>query len=139
MTALHFDTTRRYVLGLGCERGTPSAEILQLARSALEMAGIEAARLAGVASIDSRRGEAGIVAVSTRFSIPAVFFDAQTLERETPRIKNPSDIVFARVGCHGVAESASLAAVGPLAELVLPKIRSAHATAAIACMLLRNE
>jgi cobalt-precorrin 5A hydrolase len=64
----------------------------------------------------------------------------QTLERETPRIKNPSAVVFARVGCHGVAESAAMAAMSALdAELVLPKIKSAHATAAIARILLQKE
>ncbi|MFB2606402.1 cobalamin biosynthesis protein, partial [Rhizobium phaseoli] len=61
-----------------------------------------------------------------------VFFNAARLEQETPRLKNPSAIVFARVGCHGVAESAALAAIGADAELVLGKIKSAHATAAIA-------
>jgi cobalamin biosynthesis protein CbiG len=30
--------------------------------------------------------------------------------------KNPSDIVFAEVGCHGVAEGAALAAVGHAME-----------------------
>ncbi len=77
--------------------------------------------------------------VAARLAIPMLFFDAATLEKETPRIANPSDVVFARVGCHGVAESAALAAIGPEAELVLEKIKSAHATAAIARALLRKE
>jgi cobalamin biosynthesis protein CbiG len=94
--------------------------------------------LAAVASIDSRRGEAAILAAAASFSVPAVFFDAPRLERETPRLKNPSAIVFARVGCHGVAEAAALAAAGPTAELVLAKIKSARATAAIARILLQK-
>ncbi|MDM9628400.1 cobalamin biosynthesis protein [Rhizobium sp. S152] len=139
MTSLHLDRNRRYVLGLGCERGTPPAEVLELAETALRTAGAQASRLAGVASIDSRRDEPAILAVAAHFGVPAVFFDAGTLERETPRIKNPSDIVFARVGCHGVAEPASLAAIGLEADLVVPKIKSAHATAAVACIRLRKE
>lgn len=120
------------MLGVGCERGTPSAEVLALAGEALIAAGIGRAELAAIASIDSRRQEAAILAVSAHFAAPAVFFDALRLEQETPRLKNPSAIVFARVGCHGVAESAALAAIGADAELVLGKIKSAHATAAIA-------
>ena len=120
------------MLGLGCERGTAPAEMLALANEALKAAGIGGAELAAVASIDSRSEEAAILAVAADFAVPAVFFDAARLEEETPRLKNPSAIVFAHVGCHGVAESAALAAIGGDGELVLGKIKSAHATAAIA-------
>ncbi|MBB3646244.1 cobalamin biosynthesis protein CbiG [Rhizobium sp. BK619] len=139
MSDIFFDTARRHVLGLGCERGTPSAEVLALAITALDAAGIGGAELAAIASIDSRRQEAAILAVVEHFSVPALFFDAPRLEAETPRLKNPSEIVFARVGCHGVAESAALAAIGPDAELLLSKIKSAHATAAIARIGLQKD
>ncbi|EJT05622.1 cobalamin biosynthesis protein [Rhizobium sp. CCGE 510] len=132
MSDIPFDTVRRHVLGLGCERGTAPAEVLALAIAALEAAGIGKADLAAIASIDSRSQEPAILTVARHFAVPAVFFDALRLEEETPRLKNPSAVVFARVGCHGVAESAALAAVGPDAELLLGKIKSAHATAAIA-------
>ncbi|AJC79725.1 cobalamin biosynthesis protein [Rhizobium etli bv. phaseoli str. IE4803] len=132
MSDISFGRARRHVLGLGCERGTPPAEMLALANAALKAAGIGESELAAVASIDSRGQEAAILAVAAHFAVPAVFFDAARLEQETPRLKNPSAIVFARVGCHGVAESAALAAIGRDAQLVLGKIKSAHATAAIA-------
>ncbi len=132
MSGIIIDETRRYALGLGCERGTPEDEVMALAVQALDVAGITEAQLAAIASIDSRREEAAILAVAAHFSVPAVFFDAARLEEETPRLKNPSEIVFARVGCHGVAEAAALAALGPEAELVLGKIKSRHATAAVA-------
>jgi len=64
--------------------------------------------------------------------VPARFFDAATLETETPRLQNPSDIVFAEVGCHGVAEGAALAAVGAAGDLMVPKQKSKRATCAIA-------
>ncbi|MDF0697298.1 cobalamin biosynthesis protein [Rhizobium sp. MC63] len=132
MSDISFDSTRRHVLGLGCERGTPPAEMLALAGEALKVAGIGGSELAAVASVDSRGQEAAILAVAVHFAVPAVFFDALRLEQETPRLKNPSAVVFARVGCHGVAESAALAAIGADAELVLGKIKSTHSTAAIA-------
>jgi cobalt-precorrin 5A hydrolase/precorrin-3B C17-methyltransferase len=138
MDGIIFEAGRRCVLGLGCERGAPAEEVQALAARALFEAGIGMRELAAVASIDSRRGEAAILAAAASFSVPAVFFDAPRLERETPRLKNPSAIVFARVGCHGVAEAAALAAAGPTAELVLAKIKSARATAAIARILLQK-
>ncbi|EJC76556.1 cobalamin biosynthesis protein CbiG [Rhizobium leguminosarum bv. trifolii WSM2012] len=132
MGDISFEMAGRHVLGLGCERGTPAAEVLALAVEALRAAGIAGTELAAIASIDSRRHEAAILAVASHFTVPAVFFDARRLEQETPRLKHPSVVVFARVGCHGVAESAALAAIGADAELLLGKIKSAHATAAIA-------
>ena len=134
-----FDGSRRYVLGLGCERGTPQDEVTELASAALAAAGIGLRELATVASIDTRGHEAAILGVARNFGVPVLLFSAKRLEEETPRLKNPSAIVFARVGCHGVAESAALAAIGAHAELVVAKIKSQRATAAIACALLQKD
>ena len=123
---------RDHVLGLGCERGTPAAEILALAHEALGEAGMDAASLAAVASLDLKADEAAIHAVAEALGVPARFHDAATLERETPRLANASEIVFAEVGCHGVAEGAALASVGAGGRLVVPKIKGARATAALA-------
>jgi cobalt-precorrin 5A hydrolase/precorrin-3B C17-methyltransferase len=60
------------------------------------------------------------------------------LEALTPKLKNPSEIVFQEVGCHGVAEGAALAAVGDSGILLVPKVKSSgmsgagRATCAIA-------
>ena len=139
MTGSSTDRARLYVLGLGCERGADAAEVSALARQALEAAAIDADDVAAVASIESRREELAILAVGEELGVDVSFFTAVRLEEETPRIRNPSAIVFARVGCHGVAESAALAAAGAQAKLVVPKIKSAHATAAVARMLLQKE
>ncbi|TWB61768.1 cobalt-precorrin 5A hydrolase [Rhizobium sp. ERR 922] len=129
---IYANTTRRYLLGLGCERGTDWNEVRMLAERAFQEAGIVSEQVLAVVSIDTRMDEPAILETATHFRLPARFFKAAALERETPRLKNPSEIVFAHVGCHGVAEAAALAAAGPDSELVLPKIKSGLATAAIA-------
>jgi len=139
MTGINFDSSHHHVLGLGCERGTPAEEVLTLAAEALRLAGLAPDNLAAVASIDGRAEEPAVLEAAARLGVPVLFYGAARLEEETPRLKNPSDVVFARVGCHGVAESAALAAAGPMAELAVAKIKSAHATAAIACVLLQKE
>ena len=120
------------VLGIGCERQASTDEAIALAEKALAAGGLARESLAAVASIDVKADEAAVHAVAAHFGVPARFFDAATLEAEAPRLRNPSDIVFAEVGCHGVAEGAALAAVGPAGELVVEKIKSKGATAAIA-------
>ena len=54
------------------------------------------------------------------------------MEAETPRLANPSELVFREVGAHSVAEAAALAAAGPASALIVPKAKSLRATCAIA-------
>ena len=54
------------------------------------------------------------------------------MNRETPRLKNPSEIVAKEVGVPGVAEAAALAGAGSSADLIVEKTRSTRATCAIA-------
>jgi cobalt-precorrin 5A hydrolase/precorrin-3B C17-methyltransferase len=119
-------------LGLGCERGAAPEEVLALARDTLAEAGLAEGALAGVFSIDLKADEPALHAAAEALDVPARFFDAARLAAETPRLVNPSELVFREVGCHGVAEGAALAAAGPEGELVVPKVKSAHATCAIA-------
>lgn len=120
------------VLGLSCERRTPAEEVIALAERALADAGAAAGDLRLVASLDARAEEPAILAVAEHFVVPAAFYDAATLEAEASRLANPSKIVFAHTGCHGVAEGAALVGAGSEAVLIVPKIVSAHATAALA-------
>lgn len=122
----------RFVLGLGCERGTPAAEVIALAEDALASVGASGGDIACIASLDTRADEPAIQAVARHFSVPSRFFAAPRLEAETPRLRHPSERVFALMGCHGVAEASALAGAGVDADLVVPKIKSAHATVALA-------
>ncbi|MEQ8480464.1 MAG: precorrin-3B C(17)-methyltransferase [Hoeflea sp.] len=122
---------KRLVLGIGCERGCETGEVLALARESLSEAGLSPQAVGLVASIDVKADEAALHHVARYFDCPVRFFDAARLEAETPRLRNPSDIVFAEVGCHGVAEGAALASVGASGELVAAKRKSGRATCAI--------
>ena len=122
---------KNLVLGIGCERGAGGEEVLALALDTLAQAGLAPASVGLVASIDVKADEAAMHHVARHFGCPVRVFDAATLEAETLRLKNPSDIVFAEVGCHGVAEGAALAAAGASGELIAEKRKSRRATCAI--------
>ncbi len=119
-------------VGVGCERGAPSAEIVELMDQALASAGLTRASVACVASIDLKADEPAIHTAAAALGVPARFFDAATLEQERARLANPSPAVFAEVGCHGVAEGAALAAAGPDGLLHVPKQKTVRGTCAIA-------
>jgi cobalt-precorrin 5A hydrolase/precorrin-3B C17-methyltransferase len=119
-------------LGVGCERGAASEEVVDLVRRTLAAEGLAEAAVAGVYSIDLKADEPAVHAVAAALGVAARFFDGATLEAETPRLATPSDLVFREVGCHGVAEGAALAAAGPEGALTVAKTKSARATCAIA-------
>ena len=123
---------RTLVMGLGCERHAEASELIALAVQVLSQSNLSPASLAAVASIDLKADEPAIHAVAAHFGVPARFFTAEELNRETPRLRNPSDIVAKEVGVPGVAESSALAGVGAEGELIVEKTRSARATCAIA-------
>ncbi len=119
-------------LGLGCERLAEEAELWALAEDSLAGANIAREAIACIASIALKAAEPAIHGVARRLGVPVRVFDAARLERETPRLRNPSELVYRETGCHGVAEGAALAAVGAAGELILPKRRSQRATCALA-------
>lgn len=125
---------RTIAIGVGCERKADEAEIWTLVESALAEAKVAPAEVACIASIASKSEEPALQAIARRLGVPLRFFEAARLEQETPRLQNPSDLVFRETGCHGVAEGAALAVVGAAGDLILPKRRSAHATCALARM-----
>ena len=119
-------------LGVGCERGAAPEELRELVRRTLADAGLAEGALAGVYTLDLKADEPAVHAAAIALGVPARFFDAATLEAETPRLATPSDLVYREVGCHGVAEGAALAAAGPEGELIVAKSKSARATCAVA-------
>jgi cobalt-precorrin 5A hydrolase / precorrin-3B C17-methyltransferase len=119
-------------VGVGCERGTSQAEIETLIATTLDEAGLAAAAVACLVSIDVKSDELGLLAVAEKFGVPARFFDAATLSAQEPRVTAPSDYVRATVGTASVAEASALAAVGSTGTLLVPKRKSIRATCAVA-------
>ncbi len=119
-------------VGVGCERGADPDALVALVEATLRRHGLASAAVACVASVDIKADEPAIQALAAHLQAPARFFTAEELEAEAPRLRNPSEIVFRAVGCHGVAEGAALAAAGEEATLIVEKTRDRRATCAVA-------
>jgi cobalt-precorrin 5A hydrolase/precorrin-3B C17-methyltransferase len=119
-------------LGVGCDRGCPAEEIVDLVRYALKEAGLAAAAVAAVVSIELKLAEPGIHALAESLGVPARFFSSARLLAETQRLSERSAATFRATGCWGVAEGAALAAAGPGGVLIVTKRKSRRATCAVA-------
>jgi len=121
-----------YTLGLGCARNADTEELWALVTETLAKAGIAAGAIASVNSIDLKGDEPAMNEVARRLGVPFRLFTAEELEVEAARLANPSEVVFAEVGCHGVSEGAALAAGGADATLTVEKQKTANTTCAVA-------
>ena len=118
-------------LGVGCERDCNPDELKSLVEETLNRANISAKAISVVVSLDLKCDEPAVLELGKFLNRPVRFLDSKRLESETRRIRNPSEIVFQAVGCHGVAESAALAAAGQNSDLLIEKQKSKRATCAI--------
>jgi cobalt-precorrin 5A hydrolase / precorrin-3B C17-methyltransferase len=116
------------VVGVGCSRGAPAAEILGHLDATLAEAGLAAASVAALASVDAKRDEPGLAEAARARRWPLRFHPAEELARVP--VPNPSAAAARAVGTPSVAEAAALA--GGRAELVVPKRKTARVTVAVA-------
>ncbi|SIT90786.1 cobalt-precorrin 5A hydrolase / precorrin-3B C17-methyltransferase [Yoonia rosea] len=122
---------QRVALGVGCARNCPPAELAALVKDVLQEAGIAPEAVHSVNTITLKGDEPAIIALAGDLGVPMRLFEAEALEAETPRLANPSDVVFAEVGTHGVAEAAALAQAGAEGEFLVTKRKTANATCAL--------
>ena len=97
------------------------------------------ADIASISRIDRKADEQGLIALAAAAGKPYLTWDSPTLAREEPLLNGRSDYVYKLFGVYAVAESAALCAARKLGgagdsdpELVLPKVKTARATCAIA-------
>lgn len=120
-------------LGLGCERHTCQAVLEAAVEKSLVSAGLAAAAVAGVASLDRKGDEPGLLALCQQRQWPLKIFTADHLAAIP--VPNGSPIVARQVGTPSVAEAAALAAAGTGARLLAPKtvVRGERASGAATC------
>jgi cobalt-precorrin 5A hydrolase/precorrin-3B C17-methyltransferase len=121
------------VVGVGASKGAPVEEVLGLVRDALREAGLSAASVAELATVDAKAEEAGIVEAARRLGVPLVTYSAGELAGVD--VPNPSDAPLAAVGTPSVAEAAALVGGG---ELLVPKRKSAASPAMATCAVVRR-
>jgi cobalt-precorrin 5A hydrolase len=120
------------VVGVGCRRGAAAPDIEAAIRAVLARAGVSAQALDVIATIATKNGEAGIRAAAKKFGVSVVLVADADLRLVEHRTQTRSERVRALTGVASVAEAAALAAAGPTARLVGPRLVIGSATCALA-------
>ncbi|HBB32235.1 MAG TPA: precorrin-3B C(17)-methyltransferase [Cyanobacteria bacterium UBA8803] len=111
-------------VGIGCERGTSKQLIATAVEQTCQRYHLALGAIAGIATIDLKADELGLVALCQERGWPLHTYPAEVLSSVT--VPTPSPIVAAEVGTPSVAEAAALSAIGdclsPLSTpLLVPK------------------
>lgn len=125
-------TPRTVYLGIGCRKGAAAEEIRRTAESVLEETNTDRAGLAGIASLELKAQEPGILQLCREWDLPYLVFSPEELRR-VPGVFSESDFVTRVTGVDNVCERAAAAAAGTGAGgLICRKKKGAGVTAALA-------
>ena len=121
---------RRLFVGIGCRKDTPERDILRHIREALSAAGLALEAVAGLASIEAKQDEPGLLRAAATLGLPLRFFRLEELAAYP--VSAPSAKAMERFGIPGVCEPAALASAGKGARLIIPKTADKNVTLAVA-------
>jgi cobalt-precorrin 5A hydrolase len=120
------------VAGVGCRKGVRAADIEAAIMAAFDRAGVATSHLRVIATSAAKGGEPGIAAAASAIGVPLVLIEPGDLAAAGIRATTRSERVMALAGVPSVAEAAALAAGGPDARLIVPRIAVGPATCALA-------
>jgi cobalt-precorrin 5A hydrolase len=120
------------VAGVGCRKGVRAADIEAAITAAFDRAGVATSQLRLIATSAAKGGEPGIVAAASAIGVPLALIPLGDLAAAGIRATARSERVMALAGVPSVAEAAALAAGGPDARLIVPRIAVGPATCALA-------
>lgn len=108
-------------VGIGCERGTPRSVIETAIQQVCQANHLAQAAIAGIATIDLKADEIGLVEFCRDRSLPLRCFAAELLQ--TVPVPTPSAVVEAEVGTPSVAEAAAILAAQEFSPEESPLLR----------------
>ena len=122
---------KKYILGVGCKKGTDSVKLETFFRRILEEQGIAMEQIAALASIDVKKEERCLLDFSEKYRIPFRTYSAQELQT-VPGTFHGSDFVKAQVGVDNVCERAAMKAAGTGGQICRAKQAQDGMTVAVA-------
>ena len=120
---------KNLILGIGCNRGTSAKQIETAVTEACLKNNLECLAIYGLASIDLKSDETGLLDFGKQHNLPINFYPANQLNKIT-NISH-SETVFKATGAYGVAEPAAMIMAGT-DKLLHGKMKWKDVTIAIA-------
>lgn len=113
-------------IGIGCERGTGRELIETAIKQVCRAYHLAESAIAGIATIDTKAGEVGLLELCQERNWPLQTFAADILS--SVEVPNPSNIAAKAVGTPSVAEAAALCAIERMSCTILNNSQDACST-----------
>src|ERR1700704_3478871 len=120
------------VAGVGCRKAISAAQVESAIEAALRHNRLSGHLLERIAVPAVKGTEAGIIAAAAARGVPLVLIAQNALEAADARTVTRSARSMDTFNVHSVAEAAALAAAGPGARLLAPRIAVGPVTCALA-------
>lgn len=120
------------IIGVGCRQGSGQDAVLGAIDAVLEHYGVSKSSIDALASVPLKSDEPGLVEAARTLGLPLVIPDAAQLARVDAHCLTRSPASMAATGLGSASEAAALAACGPDAKLLGPRIIHQAITCAIA-------
>jgi len=121
--------------GIGCRRNISAAEVQAAIEAAFLRSGFASRHLDLIAVPAVKESEAGIREAAAARGLRLILIPQEALEAAGAGTLTRSAKSMAAMNVHSVAEAAALAAAGPNARLLAPKV----AVGAVTCALAEGE
>jgi cobalt-precorrin 5A hydrolase len=118
--------------GIGCRKAISAAQVEAALQAALRFNALADCRLGLIAAPAVKGSEAGLRAAAAARGVLLQLIPQPLLEAANPRTLTRSARSMAAMNVHSVAEAAALAAAGPRARLLAPRIAVGPVTCALA-------
>jgi cobalt-precorrin 5A hydrolase len=118
--------------GIGCRKAISAAQIEAALETALRNHALADSRLGLIAAPELKGAEAGLRAAAAARGVLLRLIPQPQLEAANSRTLTRSPRSMAAMNVHSVAEAAALAAAGPHARLLAPRIAVGPVTCALA-------
>jgi cobalt-precorrin 5A hydrolase len=120
------------VAGIGCRRGTPTEDIVNLVHAALAKFSVPHEKLDAIATEAEKANEHGIEDAARCLSVRLIACGIADLEQIADQVMTHSSRVQALKGVPSIAEASALVAAGRNARLLGPRVATDKVTCAIA-------
>ena len=124
-------------VGIGCERGTSKALIDWGISQVFQANHLAEAAIAGIATIDLKADEVGLVEFCRDRDLPLRCFSSENLRSIS--VPNPSEVVEAEVGTPSVSEAAAILAASGELRVAKQIIRKAGEPGALTIAIAQSE
>ena len=124
-------TPRVVTIGVGCRKGKPAADVAEALQRVLSEERIPKEALAGIASIDLKKEEAGILETAHAMGLPFFTYTSEQL-LEVQGDFTPSEFVQKTTGVDNVCERAALLLAGDGGTIIRKKEAGNGVTVALA-------